>query len=446
VQLVSRLEPVSYDAWGKRRLPNGVDDTAGVLTNQTSRGFTGHEELDQVGLVHMNGRVYDPLLARFGTPDPTTESPFSTQGWNRYSYVGNSPLNFTDPSGYCFLGCFWKPIFSAIQNLFKNIPILGTIVQIAAGALCGPLAAVCVGVAAAAITGITSGNLGLALKAGFISAVTAFAFYEVGNLTAHGTLAFGSETHLLNVAGHALVGCGSAVASGGKCGPGALSGAIGSFAGPLLTGLDSTSKLVATSALGGLASVAGGGKFANGALTAAFGYLFNEAMQPGCNRFGSVCGGGGAPGGGGMGAGPGVGAALGTGALLSGDTQQDQSEHTFYHGTDIESAVALLNGAPLSVDTALAQKYDGPLGFFLATALGDAEYFALRREPGGVIQYQMTTGALSTLLGSGATLGPIPVGPNSPYFTGSELFIPPQSFGTFDMLRTRGDIRVTPIK
>ena len=55
-----------------------------------------------------------------------------------------------------------------------------------------------------------------------------------------------------------------------------LSGAIGSFAGPLLRGLDFGAKLVATSVLGGLASVAGGGKFANGAVTAAFGYLFNE--------------------------------------------------------------------------------------------------------------------------------------------------------------------------
>jgi hypothetical protein len=41
----------------------------------------------------MNGRVYDPLLARFGVPDPMTESLFSTQGWNRYSYVGNSPTS-----------------------------------------------------------------------------------------------------------------------------------------------------------------------------------------------------------------------------------------------------------------------------------------------------------------------------------------------------------------
>jgi hypothetical protein len=35
----------------------------------------------------------------------------------------SSPLNFTDPSGYCFLGCFWKPIFAGIQNLFRSVPV-----------------------------------------------------------------------------------------------------------------------------------------------------------------------------------------------------------------------------------------------------------------------------------------------------------------------------------
>jgi RHS repeat-associated protein len=168
------VERLSYDAWGKRRHPNGADDPGGAITSQSPPGFTGHEQLDSVGLVHMNGRVYDPLLARFTSADPMTENPFSTQGWNRYAYVGNSPVNFTDPSGYCFLGCFWKPIFRAIQNLFRSVPILGSIVQIAAGVLCaGPLAPVCIGVAAAAVTGITSGKLGLALRAGFITAITA---------------------------------------------------------------------------------------------------------------------------------------------------------------------------------------------------------------------------------------------------------------------------------
>jgi RHS repeat-associated protein len=87
------VERLSYDAWGRRRFPDGTDDPSGSITSQTTRGFTGHEELGDVSLVHMNGRVYDPLLGRFGSPDPTTENPFSTQGWNRYSYVGNAEFH-----------------------------------------------------------------------------------------------------------------------------------------------------------------------------------------------------------------------------------------------------------------------------------------------------------------------------------------------------------------
>jgi RHS repeat-associated protein len=65
------LERLSYDAWGKRRFPNGSDDSSGSITSQTTRGFTGEEELSVSGLVHLNGRVYDPLLARFTSADPT---------------------------------------------------------------------------------------------------------------------------------------------------------------------------------------------------------------------------------------------------------------------------------------------------------------------------------------------------------------------------------------
>jgi len=184
------LERLSYDAWGKRRHADGSDDPSGSIASQTSRGFTGHEELDSVGLVHMNGRVYDPLLARFGTADPITESPFSTQGWNRYAYVGNSPLNFTDPSGYCFMGCFWQSIFKGLQKVFRAVPILGTMLQIAAGAICGPPCAI---LASAFVAGVTSGSLGAALKAGFITAVT------------FGVMQLGSE----------LLGFGGAAASGG---------------------------------------------------------------------------------------------------------------------------------------------------------------------------------------------------------------------------------------
>ena len=48
----------------------------------------------------MGGRVYDPEIGRFLSPDPFVQYPGSAQGMNRYAYVGNNPLSFTDPSGY----------------------------------------------------------------------------------------------------------------------------------------------------------------------------------------------------------------------------------------------------------------------------------------------------------------------------------------------------------
>ena len=210
--------------------------------------------------------------------------------------MGNSPLNFTDPSGYCFMGCFWKPAFKAIGNFFRQN--WGSLFQITATAVCTflpgcqPFLPLVAGLSSAFVTGVSSGNLGQALKAGLISAVTALAFQAVGDLTGdlfgieqgvldptrggHGPLEFMSEAHRFNMAGHALVGCASAVASGGKCGQGALSAAAGSFATPLTEGAGFFGGLVITSTAGGLASVAGGGKFGNGAVTAAYGYLFNH--------------------------------------------------------------------------------------------------------------------------------------------------------------------------
>ena len=48
----------------------------------------------------MNGRIYDPVLARFLSPDPLVSNPYFSQSYNRYSYVLNNPLGMTDPSGY----------------------------------------------------------------------------------------------------------------------------------------------------------------------------------------------------------------------------------------------------------------------------------------------------------------------------------------------------------
>jgi len=72
-----------------------------AMLSITPRGYTGHEHLDDFGLIHMNGRIYDPILARFLQADPFMED---TGTLNRYTYVHNNPLAFTDPSGYFSIG------------------------------------------------------------------------------------------------------------------------------------------------------------------------------------------------------------------------------------------------------------------------------------------------------------------------------------------------------
>ena len=67
------------------------------------RGFTGHEHLPEFGLINMNGRMYDPVLGRMLSPDNYVQSATFTQTFNRYSYAGNNPLKYTDPTGYTFL-------------------------------------------------------------------------------------------------------------------------------------------------------------------------------------------------------------------------------------------------------------------------------------------------------------------------------------------------------
>jgi len=185
--------------------------------------------------------------------------------------------------------------FGALQSLFRSTPILGSILQIAAVAsLCTSAVGVCAAVVAtlssAFVAGVTSGNLGAALKAGLITAVTIVAFNVVGGMTNvaeggqfsllnHTPAAFGTGAYAFNVAGHAAVGCLTTMASGGKCGSGALAGGAGAAATPLIQTASNGSfvgGLAMSSVVGGVASVAGGGKFGNGAVTAAFGYLFNS--------------------------------------------------------------------------------------------------------------------------------------------------------------------------
>ena len=95
------IETFSYDAFGKPRDGNQTDrNPAHVASMFTTRGFTDHEHLDSVGLIHMNGRGYDYDLGRFLSVDPVIQAPGNSQSLNPYSYIMNNPLAGTDPTGY----------------------------------------------------------------------------------------------------------------------------------------------------------------------------------------------------------------------------------------------------------------------------------------------------------------------------------------------------------
>lgn len=102
-----------YDSWGKRRYCSGADDAAGALTagGETTRGYIGQEMLDSVGLVHLNARLYDPLLGRYVSQDPAGLA----GGQNPYAYGGNNPMSRTDPTG------MWvDPMMSCYGSCFAN--------------------------------------------------------------------------------------------------------------------------------------------------------------------------------------------------------------------------------------------------------------------------------------------------------------------------------------
>ena len=94
----SVVEAASFTPFGQRRLDDRSFTT--LTSSAVVRGFTGHESLVELELIHMNGRVYDPITGRFLSPDPFIQSPVSSQSYNRYSYTWNNPLTLTDPSGY----------------------------------------------------------------------------------------------------------------------------------------------------------------------------------------------------------------------------------------------------------------------------------------------------------------------------------------------------------
>ena len=177
----------------------------------TNRGFTGHEHVDALGIIHMNGRIYDPELGRFLSADPTMQHPYSTQGQNRYAYVQNNPLKYVDMSGFGFLSKLWGGIKRGVKKVLSNpvvaIAVAAVAAYLTAGAAVGwfggyasvgkAAAAAAVGTAGATTALVAAGAVGGAvfgfiasggdLKAALTGAITGAAFAYVGSLAQAGS-------------------------------------------------------------------------------------------------------------------------------------------------------------------------------------------------------------------------------------------------------------------
>ena len=115
-------EEQSFDAWGRKRNPanwqvyDAPEDALPKTLTWLNRGYTGHEHLYQFGIINMNNRLYDPIVGRMLAVDNFVADSESTQAYNRYSYVMNNPLKYTDPSG--------DLIQNGIRNLINGDPFL----------------------------------------------------------------------------------------------------------------------------------------------------------------------------------------------------------------------------------------------------------------------------------------------------------------------------------
>jgi RHS repeat-associated protein len=276
------IERLAYDPWGKRRNTTGPSDvTDSLIGLATDRGFTEHEHLDEMGIIHMNGRLYDPLIARFMSADPFIQAPGNLQSYNRYAYVMNNPLNLTDPSGYFS----FRQLFRGVVRIFAPViailpPKIASVLINVASLACGPWAPACAGAGQAGLAYYHGASTGDALRTGVRAGATAFLFQQAGDFAGVN----GGAGSYAGYAAHAGAGCISSVASGGSCGSGALSAVVGYGATDLTSGWGNSfaalaGRFVVTVVAGGISSQIAGGKFANGAETAAYGYLFNCGLH-----------------------------------------------------------------------------------------------------------------------------------------------------------------------
>ncbi|SUP53543.1 Cell wall-associated polypeptide CWBP200 [Weeksella virosa] len=285
----TKVEQRHYDAWGNfTHLKIGsnpiVTDPNTILQLAKDmlidRGYTSHEHFLELGIIHMNGRLYDSILRRFLNADENIQDPTNTQNYNKYGYVFNNPLLFNDPNGefFVFLGIgatVWKAI------------IIGATIGLSTYSI------------SVAING-GKWQLKAALKSTMWGAISGAVTFGIGSVfSSAGTGAFTAIGDALNNAGvlglvkagtHAVAQGVMSLAQGGNFSQAFIAGALGSLGAAAWTSTmnaanlsqfaQSTVGMVSFGAIsGGVGSALSGGNFFEGALIGGVVAGLNDAMH-----------------------------------------------------------------------------------------------------------------------------------------------------------------------
>jgi RHS repeat-associated protein len=274
------LERQSFGVLGQRRNPAGwLSAPTSTPGDTTRRGYTGHEQVDRVGIVHFGGRLYDPALGRFIQADPFVEDD-ATQGLNRYGYVLNNPLTLTDPTGY-LTGKQWLRLIATIAINVYMPGIVNGWLGIAADSAQAITGAMVAGTVSGAINGGTEGAMRGAFSAAlFFGIGESFQNAQAGSWVKDGGGRLTDTGRAAKAVSHGIAGGIVAAMEGGTFGHAFASAGLTELSMPMIGEIGHPfGEAVATTLLGGTLSEATGGKFANGAVTAAFQYGFNEALH-----------------------------------------------------------------------------------------------------------------------------------------------------------------------
>ena len=279
-----KVEEIYYYPFGQTRLDSG--------SVNLHHKYTGQEEDAETGLYYYNARYYDPAIGRFVSADTMVPDPTNPQALNRYSYVLNNPLIFTDPTGHSWLSHIGHEIARAWHGVERSA-IGHAVIQTAAAAVgfvaCSGNPA-CAAIAAASVDYAYTEDFKSALKSGATTYVTAIAYVEAGDYIKEFKITGQATQAGIHAGAGGVAGGINSTITGGNVGLGIVAGGFSGGMGSYFSGFTPFgSELAGHAIIGGVAggtvySIYGrnfGEGFAQGAVNSAFLLMFNHWLHDG---------------------------------------------------------------------------------------------------------------------------------------------------------------------